>query len=328
MDGRGSVVPMQIGKGPKYRMISVRSHSTRDVTEELQQVYGATEESIRKDYQRYVKLWHNGYYKPNTVHHDLGGYLKLESIWITAAMKLFASKGSLSSGPDGKNVNYLNWKRISKVRKQVLDGTYVWGGTRRVWIPKPGQPGKSRPLGVPTIEDRLVQEVLRLLLEPIFEPSFAKTSHGFRPERGVGTALKDLNTRFKASTWYIEGDIKGYFDNIHHKLLMSLVRKKVQDQRVLKLLSNGLKSKIFEFKKAPDIPGKGVPQGGIISPLLSNIYLHELDVLMNDLCECYQGRTTAKNRKKNPLYNKLIRSGNKAEVRRNRVPRSDPWEKD
>lgn len=193
-------------------------------------------------------------------------------------------------------------------------------------IPKPGKPGKFRPLGIPSINDRLVQEVIRTIIEPIYEIHFSKLSHGFRPNRGCHTALKWINTNMKDSIWFIEGDIKSYFPSIDHQILMNILERKIQDPTILRLIRTGLKAKVFQKDKKTYIPEVGTPQGGILSPLLSNIYLNELDQYMERLCLEYQGNVIPTNRKKNPVANKLLRSGNKSEYYRMRIPSRIPNE--
>lgn len=143
-------------------------------------------------------------------------------------------------------------------------------------IPDKKKP-KLRKLGIPSIKDRLVQEVLKTIIEPIFETQFDFNSFGFRPNRSCHTALKFVNTRMKDSVWIIEGDIKGYFDNIDHKKLMELVELRVKDPLVLRLIKTGLKCRVFEGNYYIKEQESGTPQGGILSPLLSNIYLDAFD---------------------------------------------------
>lgn len=193
-------------------------------------------------------------------------------------------------------------------------------------IPKAGKPGKYRPLGIPSINDRLVQEVLRTILEPVYELTFSNLSHGFRPNRGCHTALKWINTNMKDSIWFIEGDIKSYFPSIDHKILMKILERKIQDPTVLKLIQTGLKAKVFQKDQSSYTPEVGTPQGGILSPLLSNIYLNELDQFIENLCDQYQGDVKPRNRKKNPVANKLLRSGNKSLYYKLRIPSRIPNE--
>lgn len=188
-------------------------------------------------------------------------------------------------------------------------------------IPKPGKPGKFRALGIPSINDRLVQEVVRSVIEPIFELTFLETSFGFRPNRGCHTALKFINTRMKDSSWFVEGDIKGYFDNIDHNTLIKLIKKRVKDPLTIELIKTGLKAKVFAENNRVHNPEGGTPQGGILSPLLSNIYLHELDKFIEELKKEYQGRKTRTDQLRvNPLASKLLRKGLKSEYYRLKLP--------
>ena len=193
-------------------------------------------------------------------------------------------------------------------------------------IPKPGKPGKKRPLGIPAINDRLVQEVVRTIIEPIFELSFNNQSHGFRPNRGCHTALKWVNTRMKDSIWFIEGDIKSYFPTVDHEVLMKLISKRVQDPIIIKLIREGLKARVFTEKDGQYTPELGTPQGGILSPLLSNIYLHEFDNYMEELMREYKKET--KYRRRNKLAERLLKAGKKKEKYRLRVPLIDPQDTD
>lgn len=188
-------------------------------------------------------------------------------------------------------------------------------------IPKPGKPGKFRPLGIPSINDRLVQEVVRSIIEPIFELTFLETSFGFRPNRGCHIALKFINTRMTDSSWFVEGDIKGYFDNIDHNTLIKLIQKRVKDPLTIELIKTGLKAKVFAENNKVHIPEVGTPQGGILSPLLSNIYLHEFDKFIEELKKEYQGRKNRTDQLRvNPLTFKLLRKGLKSEYYRLKLP--------
>lgn len=141
--------------------------------------------------------------------------------------------------------------------------------------------GKRRPLGIPTSQDRIVQSALKMILEPSYEQEFRNSSHGFRPKRSCITGLRNVANRFPRSTWIIEGDISGCYDNSHHGRLMSLLRQRIRDEKLLKLIFNFLKAGYLEqglFHRTYS----GTPQGGIVSPLLTNIYRHELDKVMED----------------------------------------------
>ncbi len=150
---------------------------------------------------------------------------------------------------------------------------------RRVWIPKPGS-AEKRPLGIPTVRDRVVQAALRHVLEPIFERDFAEQSYGFRPNRGCKDALRRVDHLLRAGyTWVVDADLKSYFDTIPHDQLLERVREKVSDGRVLELLKAYLTQKVMETTKSWT-PEGGTPQGAVISPLLANLYLNPLDQQM------------------------------------------------
>jgi RNA-directed DNA polymerase len=181
--------------------------------------------------------------------------------------------------------------RLLAVRERLSKGTYQPKPVKRVWIEKPGSVEK-RPLGIPTVTDRVVQAAVRMVIEPIFENRFAEHSYGFRPGRGCKDALRRVDELLKAErTHVVEVDIKGYFDAIAHDRLMALVREHIADGRVLGLIEGFLKQGVMEgtelAKETEDMPEdevkekrQGTPQGGVISPLLANIYLDPLDWLM------------------------------------------------
>lgn len=166
-----------------------------------------------------------------------------------------------------------------KLARQLQDGSYRPQPGRRVWINKPGT-RERRPLGIPTVRDRVAETALRNVLEPIFERDFAAQSYGFRPQRGAKQALRRVNALLKAGyTWVVDADLKSYFDSIPHEALLVRVQEKVSDGRVIKLLRGYLEQGVMEGL-ASWTPTEGTPQGAVISPLLSNIYLDPLDHLM------------------------------------------------
>lgn len=334
-DGRGSVVPiLQIGKGPKHFAKlgtlpnQTRSYVTRSGMKSLAPVQ--EQPDTPKGLQILAKHWFTSYQSPDRIYYDLRGILKQESIWFAAYLKLKNNKGSKTQGPDEDIIDSLTKRRILEIREAVLKNEFSWIGVlgREIMIPKPGKPGKFRPLGIPSINDRLVQEVIRSIIEPIYEMNFSKLSHGLRPNRGCHTALKWMNTNMKDSIWFIKGDIKSYFPSIDHKILMKILERRIQDPTILRLIRTGLKAKVFQKDHTTYIPEVGTPQGGILSPLLSNIYLNELDRFMEILCEQYQGdvKPSTSYRKKNPVANKLLRYGNKSDYYRLRIPSRIPNE--
>lgn len=324
-DDRGPVVPSSLGKGPKYLALNgVRSYKTRSETQEQDSVQSQLE--IPKSLRILTKHWLVCYKNKGKTFPTLRGVIKQRELWYAAYIKLRRNSGSYTSGPDGETITSLTQNRILELRETTLNNRFSWTGVREIMIPKPGKPGKLRPLGIPSINDRLVQEVLRMTLEPIFETSFNSNSFGFRPQRDCHTALKWVNTNMKDSIWFIEGDIQSYFPTIDHGILMELLGRRVRDPMILNLLREGLKSKVFQKDRPPRTSTLGTPQGGILSPMLSNIYLHELDKFMDQLSVEYRGSVQPSARRKNPEYQRLMRVGRKKEVRRLRLPRNDPFE--
>jgi group II intron reverse transcriptase/maturase len=182
----------------------------------------------------------------------------------------------------------------------MKDGTFQFKPGRRVQIPKPGST-KTRPLTVASPRDKIVQEVMRMILEVIFEPTFCDNSHGFRPNRGCHTALRQVKTQFGGATTIIEGDISKCFDSFDHKILIELIMKKVSDPRFIQLIWKALRAGYMEFHTIQHSL-VGTPQGSIISPLLANIYLHELDLFAEKLKSNYDKGIEAS---RNPEYRKL-----------------------
>lgn len=197
-----------------------------------------------------------------------------------AAQKVMGNKGV--PGVDHVTVEMFDKDLLPNLRKvsaELRDGTYRPQAIRRTMIPKLGS-NELRPLGIPTVRDRVVQNALRLVLEPIFERDFAQHSYGFRPKRGCQDALKRVQELLEAGySCVLDVDLKSYFDTIPHGPLMDLIRQKVADGRVLKLIEEFLKAGVMDGLREWT-PEQGAPQGAVVSPLLSNIYLNPLDHLM------------------------------------------------
>jgi len=168
-------------------------------------------------------------------------------------------------------------EELQRLHEQLREGAYQPQPVRRAWIDKPGS-NEKRPLGIPAVRDRIVQGALRHVLEPIFETDFAEHSYGFRPGKGAKDALRRVDTLLKAGqVWVVDADLKSYFDTIPHDRLLALVKERVADGRVLALVERFLRAGVLEESKGWRPTERGTPQGGVISPLLANLYLNPLD---------------------------------------------------
>ncbi|MCM3100267.1 reverse transcriptase domain-containing protein, partial [Priestia megaterium] len=180
--------------------------------------------------------------------------------FLDAYQNIYASEGNMTAGTDGKTIDGMSTKRISGLVDKLRDFSYQPQPVRRVYIPKKN--GKKRPLGIPSVEDKLVQEVIKNLLESIYEPTFSKFSHGFRPEKSCHTALIQVKGTFTGSRWFIEGDIEGFFDNINHHILINILRKRIDDEQFISLIWKFLRAGYLEDWKFHKT-FSGTPQGGI-----------------------------------------------------------------
>lgn len=197
-----------------------------------------------------------------------------EEMFYVAYQRIYAKEGNMTKGTDGQNIDNMSLKRIEKLIDTLKNETYQPQPSKRVYIPKKN--GKKRPLGVPTFNDKLVQEVVRMVLEAIYEGNFEYTSHGFRPNRSCHTALTHIQNEFSGAKWFVEGDIKGFFDNINHDVLINILLERIADERFIRLIRKFLKAGYVEGWQFNNTYS-GTPQGGIISPILANIYLDKLD---------------------------------------------------
>lgn len=203
-------------------------------------------------------------------------YLMRPDIYYEAYRRLYANKGAATKGINSDTADGFSENKIAKIIQSLKDETFEPTPVRRTYIAKRNGGNKLRPLGIPTFTDKLVQEALKMILESIYEPIFLECSHGFRPNRSCHTALKQVKNRFMGIRWFVEGDIRGCFDNINHSVLIDFIKKKIADTRIIKLIYKILKAGYLENWQYHSTYS-GTPQGGIISPLLANVYLHELD---------------------------------------------------
>jgi group II intron reverse transcriptase/maturase len=232
-------------------------------------------------------------------------------LFLNAYNKLYRNNGALTKGTEDDTVDGMNMKRIHNIINEVRYERFRFRPVRRTQIPKKGKRG-TRPLGIPNFSEKLVQEALRMILNAYYEPRFRDSSHGFRPKRGCHTALLHIKENFKGTVWFIEGDIRGCFDNINHTILLDILSKDIQDGRLHNLIRRIIEAGYMEAWEHHKTYS-GVPQGGIISPLLSNIYLHELDVFVED--ELIPQYTLGKKRAPNPEYHQLANRAYRARKR-------------
>lgn len=222
-----------------------------------------------------------------------------EEMYYIAYQKIYSKQGNMTEGVDGKTIDGMSMSRIKQLIETLKDESYQPVPSKRVYIPKKN--GKLRPLGIPSFNDKLLQEVVRMILEAIYEGCFENSSHGFRPKRSCHTALISLQKTFTAVKWFVEGDIKGFFDNINHDVLINVLRERITDERFLRLIRKFLNAGYMEnwtFHRTYS----GTPQGGIISPILANIYLDKLDKYIEKYIREFEKGKTRKGNKMYKLY--------------------------
>jgi|RhiMetdeSRZDD1v2_1073273.scaffolds.fasta_scaffold183259_1 group II intron reverse transcriptase/maturase len=209
---------------------------------------------------------------------DLRRLMNHPDLWMQAYLNIQGNKGALTRGTDGTTMDGYSPERAANLVELIREKRYKPKPVRRQSIPTKVA-GKMRPLGIPSADDKLVQEVVRMILERIYEPLFKDSSHGFRPKRSCHTALRSIQKGWTGTKWFIDIDIKGYFNNINHDILMELLKKRIEDTQFLDLIRDMLKAGYVEdwqYHKTYS----GTPQGGIVSPILANMYLHEFDEFM------------------------------------------------
>jgi group II intron reverse transcriptase/maturase len=218
-------------------------------------------------------------------------------LYLRAYGRLYANAGALTPGTTQDTADGMSLEKIGTIIARVRAERYRWTPVRRTYIPK--RHGKRRPLGIPTWSDKLLQEVVRSMLEAYYEPQFSDRSCGFRPQRGCHTALSTIEARWGGTKWFIEGDIRGCFDNIDHRVLLSILRERIHDNRFLRLIEHLLRAGYLEdWRYHPTL--SGTPQGAGVSPILSNIYLDRLDRFVETtLLPTY---TTGLKRRRNKRY--------------------------
>jgi group II intron reverse transcriptase/maturase len=246
------------------------------------------------------------------VNFDLYRLLFHAELYVVAYERIKSRPGNMTAGSDGTTLDGFSKKVITDLIDSLRDESFQFQPARRIFIPKASG---QRPLGIPSPRDKVVQEVLRLILEAIYDSPhgayFLDSSHGFRPGRSCHTALREFRYKWTGVTWIIEGDIKSCFDEIDHHILVNLLRKKIADGRFLNLIWKALRAGVLCAQEWRDTL-TGCPQGSIISPILANVYLHELDNFVDRLRQKYQGKERRVD----------ARGGQRRRNRRDRIGRS------
>ncbi len=262
-----------------------------------------------------IKLQENSKKHPDEIFTRLFRYMLRPDIYYIAYQHLYSNDGAGTKGVDDDTADGFSEEYVTKIIETLKNETYRPKPVRRAYCQKAN--GKMRPLGLPTFTDKLVQEVMRMILEAVYEPLFSNYSHGFRPGRSCHTALSQLSHEFVGAKWFVEGDIKGCFDNIDHSVLITVIGRKIKDARFLKFIQMFLKAGFMENWKYYGTYS-GCPQGGIISPILANIYLNELDKYVEKLKEEFDVKTPYRT---TPAYQKIAQ---KRLNLKNKIDRREP----
>ncbi len=268
------------------------------------QVLKSLEEKARVNNYQYQRLYRN-LYNPE--------------FYLLAYANIAKSQGSMTQGVDGQTLDQMSLPRIKRIIEAMRNRTYQPKPAKRKYIPKKN--GKLRPLGITSTDDKLVQEVVRMLLEAIYEPTFSYRSHGFRPRKSCHTALTQVKETFTGVSWVVEGDIKACFDHFDHHVLVGLMRKRIADEAFIGLIWKFLKAGYMEQWQM-HCTYSGVPQGSGISPICANIYLNELDRFILDYKEQYD--QSPRRRKTTKEYERAARRYKKARKALNAAEQSTP----
>ena len=236
----------------------------------------------------FTKLQENSAKNHDEIFTKLFRYILRPDIYYVAYWNLYANNGATTKGANEDTADGFGEDYVTGIIAALKNGTYKPNPVRRTYIQKAN--GKLRPLGLPTFSDKLIQDVIRMILQAIYEPIFSDYSHGFRPGRSCHTALSQIKHEFVGAKWFVEGDIKGCFDNIDHTVLLEIIGRKIKDVRFLNLIRSFLKAGYMENWKY-HVTYSGCPQGGIISPILANIYLNELDKYVESLKQQFDKKT-------------------------------------
>src|SRR5690349_16989612 len=223
------------------------------------------------------------------------------NLYLMAYGKIYRNTGAMTHGVTDETPDGMSLAKIDTIIEALRYERFQWLPTRRTYIPK--KSGKKRPLGVPVWTDKLVQEVIRSLLEAYFEPQFSDHSHGFRPNRGCHTALREIYHHWRGVTWFIEGDISQCFDKLDHELLIETLKERIHDGRFTRLIQELLDAGYMEDWTYNQTLS-GVPQGGVVSPILANILLDKLDKFVETVL--IPRYTKGAKKKPHPEYTRMM----------------------
>jgi group II intron reverse transcriptase/maturase len=257
---------------------------------------------------------------PDWVNRDLYRMLYMEDLYIIACERIKSAPGNMTKGSDDSTLDGFSMTTIKNIIHKMKDQSFDFTRSKRIKIPKAN--GKERPLGIPSPKDKIVQEVIRMILKCIYDgdnPTFMDTSHGFRNGRGTHSCLQQVRG-WHGVSWFVEGDIKGCFDNIDHQTLIHILTRRIEDQKFLDLIWKALRAGYMEGKVSHNSI-LGTPQGSIISPILANIYLHEFDVWVDDFITKNQklGKDGQTRKKVNPEYTFFVKELNRIKAGKKRV---------
>lgn len=255
------------------------------------------------DIQRLEKIRQINTANPKWVNRDLYRLLYKEDLYVLAYETLKSKSGNMTKDADGNTIDGFSARTISRLINAMKDESYQFTAARKVEIPKAN--GKKRALGIAPPNDKIVQQIIKLILEAIYEPNFSDNSHGFRENMGCHTALKSFRTNWSGVNWIVEGDIEGFFDNISHDILISLLRERIADERFINLIRKALNAGYLEFGMFHNTV-VGTPQGSVVSPTLANIYLDGFDKFVEAKIKEYErGETKITHPKHRSLSSKI-----------------------
>ena len=271
-------------RGAAYYFI-LKERTVREALRNPIEVLKSLTEKSKNETYRFKRLYRN-LYNP-------------EFYWL-AYKNIYANNGSMTAGADGTTIDGMGNERIEKIISSLRNRSYQPKPARREYIAKKNS-NKKRPLGIQSGDDKLVQEVVKMILESIYEPNFSDKSHGFRPNRSCQTALKQIQKTFTGTNWFVEGDIHACFDSFDHHVIINILQRRIDDEAFIQLIWKFLKAGYME-QWAYNRTYSGVPQGSGVSPILANIYLNELDKFMEEYAE---GFHKGREKKMNPKYKSI-----------------------